>query len=165
MANTSSAYDYSLFATTAPKQEQDQPQVRMVRSKPKAFASAFSPRVMCTFFIVVTLISLIIYNKVCLNEINGEINRINSELARMESDSVRFSSLLESTISLRAVAQQAEEELGMAKLDQYQTSYVYLYEEDQIILAEPPQDSAGSEGVTATIGSIIDSAKEYFGAR
>ncbi len=167
MANTGLAYDYSLFESTPHKEQQGQqkPQLKMVRSQPRAFAGAFSPKVMCTFLVVVALISLIVYCQVCLNEVTGQISRLKQEMTKLDSDSMRYASLLESTVSLRAVAQQAEEELGMSKLDQYQTSYVYLYEEDQIILAQNPQSSAADDGVFAVIGSLLGSAKEYFGGK
>lgn len=165
MANA--AYDYTLFETSAAPKEQParKPELKMVRSRPQAFAQVFSPRVISTFFVIVTLVSLIVYNQVCLNEVTDQINELGVEMNKLESDSVRYASLLESTVSLRAVAQQAEEELGMSKLDQYQTVYVYLYEEDQVILAKQPEPQAENSGVVAAIGSLIDNAKEYFGGR
>lgn len=162
MANSSSAYDFSAFAARPQeKQQVSQPQLRMVRSQNRAIASVFTPRILCAFAVVVTLVSLIVYNQVCLNEVTAEISQLNSDIAILESESVRFASLLESTISLRAVAQQAEDDLGMTKLDQYQTVYVYLYEEDRIILAEGPEDSGG--GLKEWFEAVISTAKEYIG--
>lgn len=161
------AYDYSLFESSPSKEQpkQQKPQLKMVRSQPRAFAGAFSPKVVCTFLVVVALLSLIVYCQVCLNEVTGQISRLKEEISILDSDSMRYASLLESTVSLRAVAQQAEEELGMSKLDQYQTCYVYLYEKDQIVLAENPQTQTADDSVFAVIGSLLGTAKEYFGGK
>jgi len=166
MANTSSAYDYSAFGAQPQVQERHKkPQLRVVRSVPRAFASAFRPDVLCAFVIVVAMASLILYNQVCLNEVNGEINRLNTQLVILESESVRFASLLESAISLRAVADQAENELGMRKLDKYQTVYMYLYEQDQIILTRNPVEENPENGVLSVLGHAIETVKEYIGAK
>ena len=161
MPNTSSAYDLSAFASQPAQRRAKSPQLQVVKNQKRAASSAFSPRALCAFAIVVTLASLIVYNQVCLNEVTGEINQLNRQLAVLESESVRYASLLESTVSLRAVAQQAEEELGMIKLDQFRTVYVYLYEEDQIVLSRQPAQEAEQTGVLAALSSILHSAKEY----
>ena len=160
------AYDYSLFESSPSKEQprQQKPQLKMVCSQPRAFAGAFSPKVVCTFVVVVALVTLIVYCQVCLNEITGQISKLKEEIEILESDSLRYASLLESTVSLRAVAEQAEE-MGISKLDQYQTSYVYLYEEDQITLPENQKPQKADDNVFAVIGSLLGSAKEYFGGK
>ena len=159
MSNSSSAYNLSNFAPLPQKAPQKAP-LRVVRSRPRAFADAFAPRVLCAFAIVITLASLIVYNQVYLNELTREVNALNSQLAILESEHVRYTSLLESTVSLRAVAQQVEY-MGMVRLDQARTVYVYLYEEDQIISfrALPPEYE--QRGIMAALGSFFDRREEY----
>ena len=159
MSNSSSAYNLSSFAPRPQKAPQKAP-LRVVRSQPRAFADAFAPRVLCAFAIVITLASLIVYNQVYLNELTREVNSLNNQLAILESESVRYTSLLESTISLRAVAQQAEY-MGMVRLDQYRTVYVYLYEEDQVISFRQPQQEYERSGVMAALSSVLGRAQEY----
>jgi len=128
------------------------PELKML--KRRAFAGAFTPRIFFTFVLVMTLFSLMVYNHVHLNELTSEVGALNNQLAILESESVRYASLLETTVSLRAIAQQAEE-MGMVRLDQYRTVHVYLYEEDQITLfgQADGQDYAPG-GLLAILGSI-----------
>ncbi|MDR2909256.1 MAG: hypothetical protein LBU86_05190 [Oscillospiraceae bacterium] len=160
MANSNLAYDLSIYAPKAEEKASWNQELRVVRNKSRGLAAAFTPRTAALFMLVLSVLGLIVYNQVCLNEVTGEISRLESELAIMESESTRFASLLESTVSLRAVAQQAEEELGMTKLDQFRTRYVYLYEQDQIVVGA--QDEEPSEE-TGFLESIIDKLKEYPG--
>jgi len=158
MSKSSAAYNLSTFA---PRPEEKKAQLKVVRTGSQAFASAFAPRVVFVFVLVMTLASLMVYNRVNLNELSSEINTLNSQLAILESESVRYSSLLESSISLRAIAQQAEE-MGMVRLDQYRTVYVYLYEGDQVILFDYQQSrERESSGFIDALGAIISSAREY----
>jgi len=135
------------------------PELKVLRRR--AFAGAFTPRIFFSFVLVMMLFSLMVYNHVHLNELTSEVSALNNQLAILESESVRYASLLETTVSLRAIAQQAEE-MGMVRLDQYRTVHVYLFEDDQIILfgQADGQDYAPG-GMLATLGSIINSARAY----
>ena len=158
MPKNNAAYDLSTFA---PRPEEKKNQLKIVKTQSRAFAGAFAPRAVFVFLLVMTLASLMVYNRVSLNELSSEINALNSQLAILESESVRYASLLESTISLRAIAQQAEE-MGMVRLDQYRTVHIYLHDGDQIILfGGPPTQEYGRSGFLEAIGAIISSAREY----
>ena len=163
MSKSSVAYNLSTFA---PRQEEEKkPALKVVKARDQAFMGAFTPRVVFAFVLVMILASLMVYNRVNLNELSREISALNSQLAILESESVRYSSLLESSISLRAVAQQAEE-MGMVRLDPYRTVHVYLYEGDQVIIfGEQPARGQEPGGVFAAMESIIGSAREYIAGR
>ncbi|MCL2579590.1 MAG: hypothetical protein FWE32_06115 [Oscillospiraceae bacterium] len=160
MANSSAAYDLSAFAPEPSLKPEKKQQLRVFKNQSKAFATALTPRVLTAFAIIITLASLIIYNQVALNEVTREVNHLNSQLAILESESIRYASLLESTVSLRAVAQQAEE-MGMVRLDQYRTVHVSLFENDRIVLFGQPEETAPAEGLLAMFASIISGAMEY----
>ena len=159
MSNSSSAYNLSAYKPRPQEQPQKAP-VRVVRSQPRAFAAAFTPRVLLAFAIVMTLASLIVYNQVYLNELTREVNELNRQLAILESDGVRYASLLESTVSLRVIAQQAED-MGMVRLDPYRTVYVYLYEDNQLIFFRQPQAQYEQGGLLAALSSLVSNAVEY----
>ena len=155
MAVSSLAYDLSMYAPKPDRQKKPGRQrLKMVKRKPRAF----TPRVVAAFGLVVCMISLIVYNQALLNEVSGDISRLNRELAIMENEAMRYASLLESTVSMRAVAQQAEDELGMARLDQFQIKYVYLYDQDQVILSGG-EDKNESAGLLSLIRSLFKGAK------
>ena len=158
MSRTGAAYDLSTFA---PRPEEKKTQLKVVRTRSQAFASAFAPRVVFAFILVMTLASLMVYNRVSLNELSSDINALNNQLAILESENLRYASLLETSVSLRAIAQQAEE-MGMVRLDQYRTVHIYLHDGDQVILfgGDAPYEHERS-GFFDAIGAIISSAREY----
>ena len=157
MTKDNSAHDLSAFS---PRDEQEKPELRIVRPKPRAFAGALTLRALVPFAIVMCFLSIMVYNQVYLNELTREVSALNRQLAILESDGIRYASLLESTVSLRTIAQQAEE-MGMVRLDQYRTVHVYLVEEDIINLFRPAEQPQEASGILAMLGSIINSAKEY----
>jgi len=162
--NTSSAYDLSAFEE-APKKQAQAPRLKVVRNRSakRTLAVAFTPKALASFVIVVTLICLMVYNHVCLNEITGDINALREEIAQLESQNVIVTSQLDSMLSLRVVAERAKDELGMDRLDKYQTRYVYLYEEDKIIVPEEPAQGENPTGVAKIARSLFDSLMEYIG--
>jgi len=141
--NTSSAYDLSLFEAIPKRKEKPALQVVAHQSAKRSLSAAFTPKALGSFAIVVTLLCLMIYNHVCLNELTGEINQLESEIVRLESEYTKSASQLESMVSLRVVAERAKNELGLDRPDQYQTEYIYLYEEDKINIADQPEQPAG----------------------
>ena len=163
MATSNLAYDFSSYtAAPAPRR---QPELRVVerkRSAKRAMAAAFTPKVFCVFTIVVTLLCLIIYNQLCLNELTGEINEISNQIKILEGENLKMASRLEMTVSLRSVADQAREQLGMNRVDKYKTEYVNLYQDDLIVLAKPEKEN---NGFTATaklaVTSLFSGIKEY----
>ena len=158
MSKSNAAYNLSTFA---PRPEEKKVQLKAVKTQSQAFASACTLRAVFAFAVVMTLASLMVYNRVNLNELSSEINALNSQLAILESDNVRYSSLLESSVSLRAVAQQAEE-MGMVRLDQYRTVHIYLHDGDQVILFdEGPGQAYEPNSFFDALGAIISGSREY----
>lgn len=162
--NTSSAYDLSAFEEAPKKQLKKAPELQVVRNRSakRTLAAAFTPKAVAAFAIVVTLICLMVYNHVCLNEITGDINALQEEMQELESQNVIMASQLDSMASMRVVEERARE-MGLDRLDKYQTRYVYLYEEDKINLAEEPPESESPTGVAKVARSLFDGLMEYIG--
>jgi len=158
--NTSSAYKLPAYEAGAAPKRQPKLEVVSKRSDKRTLAAVFTPQCLGSFTIVVTLLFLMIYNHVCLNEVAGEINEMQAGITELESEYVKISSELESMVSLRVVSERARDELGLDRLDKYQTKYVYLYEDDKIILAEEPSKTA-PDGEVSKIQGIVDSVLEY----
>ena len=160
--NTSSAYNLSAYETAGKKTA---PQLNVVgkRLPKQTLAVAFSPKVMCAFAIVVTMLSLLVYNQVRLTETTAQINSLNKEIKVMQAENVRMASSLEATVSLRSVAEQARDQLGMERLDKYQTEYINLYQDDKIVLAREPQKENTFEKAGLVISSLIKSIQSYIG--
>lgn len=115
-------------------------------------------KVVCSFGVVVVLIWLMIYNQVKLNEVSGQINSLTTELTRLESEHTRMLSSLESTVSLRTIGDKAKNELGMNRLDQYQTVHIMLDAEDTIEFSgeKKSEDTGGLKGIISGIQEYID---------
>lgn len=163
MSNTSSAYDLSLYTSAAPKLR-EKPQLRVTgKNGKRAWSAAFTPKAISSFVIVVTLFSLMIYNQVKLTEVTGQINMLQQELEALESENTRIESQLDAMISLHTIGERARDELGLDRVNKYQTKYVYLYGEDRIILAETPEETGIVEKAKLIAASIINGMKEYIG--
>jgi len=165
MAKDNLAYDLSAFEPAQQEQEQKKPQLRAVRSRYRAFAGALTLRALVPFAIVMVLLSLMVHNQVYLNELTREANNLQNQLAILESESIRYASLLESTVSLRAIEGQALE-MGLVRLDPYRTVHIYLHEGDQIISFSGAREEEGyPTGLLGMIGSIIGNVRNILPAR
>ncbi len=164
--NTSSAYDLSMYQQ-APNQQapnrQPHPQLQVVqkRSAKRTLSFAFTPRALGAFAIVVTLVSLMVYNQVCLTEISRDINLIQKDLTQLESEYVKMKSQMEAMASLQSVAERAKNDLGLHRLDKYQTQYINLYGKDKSILTTQPAKKADEQNKTVATTRFIDRVMEY----
>lgn len=155
--NSSSAYD--LQAYPMPKRK-EKPKLKMVKNKRRERVTVFNFRVLSSFGIVVLLLGVIIYNQVRLTEITDQVNTLTSELQLMESENVKMTSKLEATMNVRTIGEQAKTELGMSKLDQHQTVYIQLQQEDKVELTEHAPDSTLGQKVKSGAFAAIAKAKE-----
>lgn len=156
--NSSVAYDLSAYE--APKQRA-KPELKVVKRARSGAAALFNLRILSSFAIVVSLLSLIIYNQVQLTEVTGQINRLTSELSELENENLKMTSELESTMSLRMIGEQAKSKLGMNRLDQYQTVYICLEQEDKVALTEYSPNQPLSHKIQSKLTEVIASIQEY----
>jgi cell division protein FtsL len=163
--NTSSAYDLSAFEEGKAPKRLRREDVKVVKTPKQFLASIVTVKNLVVFLMAITVVCLMVYNNVCLTEVTGQINALNDEMTELTSDYVKLQSKQGSTMSPRAVAELAESELGLKRMDKYQTEYIVLYHEDKIEVTEDP--SAESLGVKAKLlfTSAISAMKEYMAAR
>lgn len=157
--NTSYAYDLSDFEDEA-RQKTTSPELKVVKNRHRITSSILSPGVICAFVIIITLISLMVYNQVQLNILTSEMNELATELETLQSDNVKMNSMLESTISMQKLKELATE-LGMQKRDEYQTERIYLYQEDKIERSETPAQSTGGQVAKLAVTTLFSRFKEY----
>jgi cell division protein FtsL len=162
--NTSSAYDLSAFEEKAPKRLHKE-DVKVVKTPKQFLASIVTLKNLIFFLAAITGVCLMVYNNVCLTEVTGQINALNAEMTELASDYVKLQSKQGSAMSPRAVAELAESELGLKRMDKYQTEYIVLYHEDKIEVSE--DSSSESLGVKAKLlfTSAINAMKEYIANR
>ena len=159
--NTSSAYKLETYEDVVTKRRE---QLKLVRNRKRRLIwSIVNIRSISTFLLVITVMSLIVHNQVLLNEVTGDINEINSIIKEMENENIRLASTLESTVSLHDVAERAQQELGMQKLDKYQIEYVSLYKENKIVITEEAPKENFATKLSLVINGTLRQVKEYIG--
>lgn len=162
MASTGSgeAYDLSSYAVPQP-QHKDRIKEVPVRKKKRARSVVIRLQTVCSFVIVVVLVGWMVLNQVWITEVSGDINDISKQLQELESENARMLSELESTISLRAIGEQAKTDLGMSPLNSHQIIHISLEQEDKIELTENvPEQSLGSR-IKLAFTDLISSIQEY----
>jgi len=159
--NTSSAYKLETYEDVVSKRRA---QLKLVRNRKKRLIwSIVNIRSVSTFLLVISVMSLMVYNQICLNEVTGEINSVNSMIKQMESENVRLASTLASTVSLHDVVEQAQRELGLQKLDKYQIEYVSLYSENKIVITEEAPKESFATRLSLMVNGTLRQVKEYIG--
>lgn len=157
--NTSSAYAFTELEHAAQVSAQT-PDVKVVKNRRPIAASILTPGVLAAFAIVITLVSLMIYNHVQLNELTGEISKLSSELETLQTKNVELNAALESTGNVREIAKMAEA-MGMQKRDEFQTNRIYLYHDDKIERTENAPSQTPGDTVKLAITSFFAQFKEY----
>ena len=115
------------------------------------------------FLIIILVSAFIVYNHIELHEVTGEINKLNNEIRRLENENMHMTSRLENTISLHVIADIAQRELGLQKLDKYQIEYVVIFKENTIELnRQAPRDNFAAR-LSYGVNDMFRQIKEYIG--
>lgn len=139
--------------------------LRVVKTPKQFLASAVTPKNVSVFLMVVTVVCLMVYNNVCLTEVTGRINALNAEMTRLSSEYVKMQSQQGSSLSPRDISEKAENELGLKRLDKYQTEYLYLYHEDKIEVSEEQKEKGAGVQTKYAFNNAIEAIKEYLASR
>lgn len=98
-------------------------------------ASLKAVKILAVAVVILIFMSLAIYSRVQLDEVNREINSVQNKMELAESDTIRLNNELNSMISINNVEDFAANKLGMVKVQDYQVVYVDLSTDDQVIVA------------------------------
>ena len=158
--NTSSAYELEDFGEERVREEQ--PKLKMLKSRRQGRRAAVGGGVVFAFLMIMTLVSMMIYNQAQLNMLAREMAALDKEMQTLKSENVRMSSQLTHTNSDIELERMAIE-LGMQKRTEYQTKRIYLYSEDKITRAEAEESSSHLEAARLALMSLLSQFKEYPG--
>lgn len=161
--NTSSAYDLSAFETPE-KKKKSAPELKVVKTRRQLASAALNPRALSAFAMIVTLISLIVYNRVELTEITTQLDTLSGEMETLQSENAKMTSALDSSVSLRRIAELAEE-MGMQRRAEHQTERIYLYREDKIERTEVTPPAPVEDNKKIAISALFSRFKEYMSIR
>ena len=161
----SAAYDLSRFEAHegyAHGQREQQPQLRVVKRAGAAYRPAIAPiKISAVMLAVMAVITLMIYNRVLLTELNDDIATGKKELTILQSENVRLQSELESAMSLDSLEESVAgimKDMGLAKITQDNVKYIVLADEETAASAEQERS-----GIAGWIDGMIEQIKAYLG--
>lgn len=151
MANQSVAYDLDMYKPTAPK-------VREVKAVAKAPAVKKKRKSELVLLCAITacIAAFMVYSRVSLNEITGNLNSAKSSLVTVSTEQNRLSRLVDMKMSLANIEKYATTKLGMIKPDASQIRYITLSDTNKIEM----KDSGFA--LPATITGAFDKLRSYF---
>lgn len=156
--NTSSAYKLEDYGEEQVREEQ--PKLKMLKSRRQGKKATVSGGVVFAFLMIMTLVSMMIYNRAQLNMLAREMAALDKQMQTLKSENVRMSSQLTHTNSDIELERMAIE-LGMQKRTEYQTKRIYLYAEDKITRAEIVEEPSRLEAARLALTSLLGQFKEY----
>ncbi len=161
----SAAYDLSRFETHesyAVEQQENQPRLRVVKRAGAAYRPAVAPiRIIAIMLAVMAVITLMIYNRVLLTELNDDISTGKKELTILQSENVRLQSELEQAMSLDSLEASIAgimNEMGMTKITQDNVKYVMLADEEAAAASDREKS-----GLAGWIDGVVEIVKAYLG--
>ncbi len=151
--NSSSAYQFELFEN---KKQRTEPQIKVIRDRRMERARSRNNTLKTMAYVAVFLVGIIsiLLNQIAITELTNEVSAKTTELAQLENEYRMLSTELESSVALSNIQTIITRDLGMAKLDDSQITYVNLSEGDTMTL---PEGSTGSP-LTKVWSAIKDGA-------
>ena len=92
-------------------------------------------KIVAVAVVILLFMSMAIYSRVQLDEVNREISSVENKMELAKSDTIRLNNELNAMISINNVEDFAANQLGMVKVQDYQVVYVDLSAEDQVVMA------------------------------
>ena len=163
--NTSLAYDLSVYEPEPVQQQAAAEKLQVVKAPRQFISSVITPRNFLIFAMAVFAVCFMVYYRAQLNEVTNEINIVTQRLDVLKNENVRMQSEIKSIISPRSVAEQAEHELGLKRIDKYQTEYIYLNHEDKVELADESARTSFFWNLRIKFNSTVKLLKEYISLR
>jgi len=159
------AYDLSRFEARQEQeqqQQQQQPELRLIKRNRAAAAPAVAPiKIIAIMMAVMSVVTLMIYNRVLLTELNDEIDDSKSELTILQSENVRLQAEIEDAMSLDSLEASIADmmnDMGMALITQDHVRYVVISMEDATVT-----EDAERSGLMKWIDGVIEQIKSYMG--
>ncbi len=126
------AYDLSLFEQRVKK---ERVQLKKLPSAKKQSRLQIAVTLAGRFIVALAvgaIISVGIYNRAILTETVDGITQAKKELARLQSEQTRLAMELDEKVSIKNIEDYAANQLGLSRMDKYQTTYIALAGSDQI---------------------------------
>ena len=155
------AYDLSVFETHE-REEQHRPELILIKRNRAVAKPTVAPiKIIAIMVGVLSVITLMIYNRVLLTELNDSIDDSRNELTILQSENVRLKAELENAMSMDSIESSIADimnDMGMTRITQENVRYVVLSNEDATV-SENQNDSA----IKQWIDGVIEQIKAYKG--
>lgn len=168
MANTSSAYDYSLFerkqaaapALPVAPQKKQQNLIRLntqqlTRSRRHNANVVRTMLNLCVTLVVVGAIGAIVFSQVQLTELTDQVNSTSTTLSEQQSLEIQLEMMASSKMNTDQVETYAREKLGMEKVTDGQTTYINLAQQDSGTVVQADTEPGVLEGIWKSILSFF----------
>ena len=150
------AYDLSVFETHE-REDQHRPELILIKRNRAVARPTVAPiKIIAIMVGVLSVITLMIYNRVLLTELNDSIDDSRNELTILQSENVRLKAELENAMSLDSIESSIADimnDMGMTRITQENVRYVVLSSEDATV-SEERNDSAVKQWIDGVIGQI-----------
>ena len=161
MQSTSArAYDLSAYEEVRKPQAtiQERPQLT-VRTTRKVKKGISVGRLFCCTVLLLTLVSLAIYNNVVTVEMSDQLAQAKVQLETLQDQGATLQTKLDSTASTKAIEEYASSQLGMGKVELYQITYLNTPSVDKIEVTEPTSDSAIVQSALNVYNDLLEYMK------
>ncbi len=138
--NDSSAYQFELFEN---KKQRTEPQIKVIRDRRLEQARNRNNTLKTMVYVAVFFVGIIsiLFNQIAITELTNQVSEKTTQLEQLENEYRMLSTELESSVALSNIQTIITRDLGMAKLDDSQITYVNLSEGDTMTLPEGSDSS------------------------
>lgn len=142
--------EYDLYGYREEQSEQ-----KLVVTKNKVLLAGVSRiRLLLCVAMVVSVLSLTIYNNVAMIELGDRVNQQNATLAQLSAEGEILRSSLDNAISLSEVADYTAQHMLMGKAEDYQITYITLSEGDKVKRTTKTPDQHPVQKVIETVRKL-----------
>lgn len=142
--------EYDLYGYREEQSEQ-----KLVVTKNKVLLAGVSRiRLLLCVAMVVSVLSLTIYNNVAMIELGDRVNQQSATLAQLSAEGEILRSSLDNAISLSEVADYTAQHMLMGKAEDYQITYITLSEGDKVKRTTKTPDQHPVQKVIETVRKL-----------
>lgn len=135
--------------------DEQQAEQKLTVTKNRVFLAGVSRvRLFLCAAMVVSVLSLTIYNNVAMIELGDRVNQQNAALAQLSEEGEILQSSLDNAISLSEVADYTSTHMLMGKAEEYQTTYITLSEGDMVKRTTKTPDQHPVQKVIETVHKL-----------
>ncbi|MDP4109019.1 MAG: hypothetical protein Q8878_03210 [Bacillota bacterium] len=136
------AYDYARFDNRMAVREAVRAEKKQSAEKTKAKKRAIPPSIIFTYFAVLIISGVIVFNYMQVTMLSDRTSRLEQEIETLKSEETYMRAKQEKMLNLSDVEEYAKNKLHMVKADGSQIDYIQMSNPDQIQILKNNKDGA-----------------------